>query len=385
MKNKLLNKKTEDILTDDNLFQEFKNFEANETRGNSKELKETRKIYNSIQSSIQRLDKKEKAVLNQKITESILKYKRKRLQFWITASAAILLFTIGVFTFQQKSGSEITEFANNIEVGPATANTRLILNGQEEIQIDSKESRIEYIDSGKEIKIDTGKKVEQLIKKDIPVYNTIIVPYGKRTQVTLSDSSTIWLNSGSKLIYPACFEESKREVFLEGEGIFEVAKNKNAPFYVITNDIEIKVLGTVFNVSAYLDDNLSTTVLESGSVELKYKSNTLLKQSRINMVPGTKAVYNPETKSILQSRVDTRNYTCWKDGYIILHNESLQDITKKLSRYYNVPIVLNNEKLKTKTFSGRLDLKNSATIVLQIIAETSNFLLTTNDNKIIIN
>ncbi len=384
MENQFSGKKPEDILTNDDLLESFNRCSESEIE-KTKELQETRIIYNSIQSHNKRLKKKEKISLEYRITNSILKYKKNRLLLWLSASAATILLVMSIFIFRQESENDITKFANNIETGPATSNTRLILNGKKEILIGSKESKIEYANSGKEIKIDASKKIKQTLEQDIPVFNTIIVPYGKRTQITLSDSSTIWLNSGSKLIYPAHFSKSKREVYLEGEGMFEVTHNKKSPFHVITRDIEIKVLGTVFNISAYIDDKHSTTVLESGSVELKYKSNALLKQSKVDMIPGTKAVYNPETKVVEQTKVDTQDYTCWREGYIILHNESLQDITKKLSRYYNVPITFKNDRIKTKTFSGRLDLKNSALIVLQIIAETTNFSLITNDDQIIIN
>ncbi|MCG6190053.1 FecR family protein [Maribellus maritimus] len=385
MRKKLEGKLAEEILTNDDLQEKFEKLNKDDSHIKNENLKSTQIIYNSIRGFVQKLDKKEKRLLGQQISNSISRHKKQRLWAWVSSSAAVFILVFGVYMFEQQRDKDIIEFANNITAQPKDDNTRIIINGKEEIEIESKESKIEYLASGTEIKIDTDKKVEQVIEKEEIVYNTIIVPYGKRTQITLSDSSTIWLNSGSKLIYPAGFKGSKREVYLEGEGVFEVSKNEKKPFYVITRDVEIKVLGTVFNISAYDDDNFSSTVLESGSVELKYKSNTLLKQSKITMVPGTMAVYFTESKDIVQKEVDTRNYTCWKEGYIILHNESMLEITKRLSRYYNVSIVLENESLKAKTFSGRLDLKNSADIVLQIIAETSNFKITSNENEIIIN
>jgi len=367
------------------LLEKFENLNKKKNHFENEDLKETRMIYNSIQGFVQKLDQKEKKLLSQQISKSISRYNRQRLLIWISSSAAVIILLLGIYSIEQQTDNNIVEFANNITAEPDDNNTRIIINGKEEIQIESKESKIEYLASGTEIKIDADKKVEQLIEKEEIVYNTIIVPYGKRTQITLSDSSNIWLNSGSKLIYPASFKGSKREVYLEGEAIFEVAKNEKMPFQVVTRDIEIKVLGTVFNVSAYHDDDFSSTVLERGSVELKYKSNALLKQSKITMVPGTMAIYSTDSKTIQQKKVDTRDYTCWKEGYIILHNETLLEITKRLSRYYNMSIVLENESLKTKTFSGRLDLMNSAGNVLKIIAETSDFALTTNENEIVIN
>jgi ferric-dicitrate binding protein FerR (iron transport regulator) len=216
------------------------------------------------------------------------------------------------------------------------------------------------------------------------VYNTVIVPYGKRTQITLSDNSSVWLNSGSKLIYPARFAAEKREVYLEGEAIFEVSHNKQQPFMVITHDIEVKVLGTVFDISTYTDDATSSTILESGSVEMKYNNNSLLSSAKITMVPGMMAVYDPIEKTVKQTQVNTKLYTSWREGYFVFERQSLGEILKKISRYYNVSIQLNDQSLADETFTGPLDLRNSATQVLEIIAELINAKVENIDNQIII-
>jgi ferric-dicitrate binding protein FerR (iron transport regulator) len=214
--------------------------------------------------------------------------------------------------------------------------------------------------------------------------NTVIVPYGKRAQITLSDNSKIWLNSGSKLIYPACFATNKREVYLEGEAIFEVSHNKKHPFIVITADLDVRVLGTVFNVSSYRDDQTTSTILESGSVELNYKSNSVFGRSKELMVPGMLAIYNPEQGNVEQSKVNTRHYTSWRDGYFIFEKQPLGGILKKISRYYNVSVRLSDEELGKETFSGNLDLKNSPDQVLKIIAELISAKVENIDNQIVI-
>jgi ferric-dicitrate binding protein FerR (iron transport regulator) len=278
---------------------------------------------------------------------------------------------------------EISVFARNNQSVPLTGNTRLILSGKEEIQINSAESKIAYTGNGNEIQIDSS-RVKQDVDGDKMVYNTVIVPYGKRTRITLSDNSSVWLNSGSKLIYPARFATEKREVYLEGEAIFEVSHNKQQPFMVITHDIEVKVLGTVFDVSAYADDATSSAILESGSVEMKYKANSLLSQSKVKMVPGTMAVYDPIAKTVKQTQVNTKLYTSWREGYFVFERQSLEEILKKISRYYNVSIQLNDQSLANETFTGPLDLRNSATQVLEIIAVMINAKVEKTDNQIII-
>ena len=124
------------------------------------------------------------------------------------------------------------------------------------------------------------------------MYNTLIVPYGKRSQLQLADGSKVWLNSGSKLVYPVTFEGKRREVYIEGEAIFDVAHNAKQPFIVLSKDHEIEVLGTLFNVSNYLDDESISTTLKNGSVQIRYKTDSFLKGRKVlKIVPGTRSVY----------------------------------------------------------------------------------------------
>jgi len=383
MKNKNWKKKAEDILTDDLLVEELQNKNQSTNLLIEDESKLAYDILNTVSANDNTFDPSQKDLLGKRITHTINTAKRRNLIISIS-TAAVFLLLIGLTTFfTMNNESEISVFAHNNQSTPLTGNTRLILSGKEEIQIHSDQSKIAYAGNGKEIQIDSS-RVQQVVEDDKMVYNTVVVPYGKRTQVTLSDNSSVWLNSGSKLIYPARFADKKREVYLEGEAIFEVSHNKQRPFHVITRDMEIKVLGTVFDVSAYTDDATSGTVLESGSVELKYKTNSLLSQSKITMVPGMLAVYDPIEKTVKQTQVNTKLFTSWREGYFVFERQSLEEILKKISRYYNVSIQLEDQSLANETFTGPLDLRNSATQVLEIIAVMINAKVENIDNHIII-
>ncbi len=383
MKNKDWEKKAEENLNDDFLVEGLKEENQSADPLMEDEYKLVSKIRYAVSENSSILDDSEKELLGKRITNTINTAKRRNLIIRIS-TAAVFLLLIGITTFlAMNKESEISVFARNNQSIPLTGNTRLILSGEEEIQINSAESKIAYAGNGKEIQIDSN-RVKQVVEDDKMVYNTVIVPYGKRTQITLSDNSSVWLNSGSKLIYPARFATEKREVYLEGEAIFEVSHNKQQPFMVITHDIEVKVLGTVFDVSAYADDATSTTILESGSVEMKYKTNSLLSQSKVKMTPGMMAVYDPNEKTVKQTQVNTKIYTSWREGYFVFERQSLGEILKKISRYYNVSIQLNDQSLADETFTGPLDLRNSATQVLEIIAELINAKVENIDNQIII-
>ena len=383
MKNKNWEKKAEDMLTDDFLVEELKNTNQSTKILIEDEHRLANEILDTLSENSSTLDHLQKELLGKRITHTINSAKRRNLIIRIS-TAAVFLLLIGISTFlTMNKESEISVFARNNQSVPLSGNTRLILSGKEEILINSDQSKIAYAGNGKEIQIDSS-RIQQVVEDDKMVYNTVIVPYGKRTQITLSDNSSVWLNSGSKLIYPARFAPEKREVYLEGEAIFEVSHNKQRPFMVITHDIEVKVLGTVFDVSAYTDDATSSTILESGSVELKYKSNSLLSHSKVKMMPGMMAVYDPLDKEVKQSQVNTKRYTSWREGYFIFEQQSLGEILKKISRYYNVSIKLDDQSLADETFTGPLDLRNSATQVLEIISVMINAKVENVDNQIII-
>lgn len=326
----------------------------------------------------------EKKQLGDRIDNSIALYKRKRLLLRIS-SAAVLLLTLGISAvLTTNRESTLKSFAQSSNAVLPTDNTRLILSGNEEIQIGANESKIEYVGSGKQIHINATDNEQQVVTSSESAFNTVIVPNGKRTQITLSDNSTIWLNSGSKLIYPAKFAKEVREVYLEGEAIFEVSHNREQPFYVITKNVEVKVLGTVFDVCAYNDDATTSTVLEKGSVELKYNNNSLLNKQKVVMTPGTIAVYDPIVRQLEQSKVNTHVYTSWREGYFVFEKQSLSEILKKISRYYDVSIELQDNTLESETFTGNLDLRNSAVQVLEVIGEIINARIEKKEDKIII-
>lgn len=363
-------KRAEDILADDSFSEHLRKDEVSEEGIPDEELLFAKNIREALGAPKTTFNFEQKELLGQSITAQINRSKRNAIIIRFSSAAAVLLI-IGLSAFfGLQNQSRIAQFASTLPAKPQSDFTQLMLPGEKIIQIETPESNIEYSSTGEQINIDTLKQIEQTIESGAVAYNTVIVPYGKRTKITLSDNSTIWLNSGSKLVYPVCFDEKKREVFLEGEAVFEVSPDQAHPFHVLSRNLEIKVLGTVFDVSAYADDSIVNTVLEHGSVELIYKGASMFGSTKEKMVPGMLAVYDPNSKSLEQKSVNTKDYTSWKDGYLIMEKKSLGSIVKKLSRYYNVSIQIENQDLADETFTGQLDLRNTAMQVLELIAET---------------
>ncbi len=331
------------------------------------------------------LTEEDKEILKRRINSSVEEYRRerrkKRIVYSLSAVAATIAVLLSVTNFSKTSEIQNYVNVNDVKIDQE-GDVKLVLNNNEEITIEERESSITYSTSGDRIAINDNESIEQSSKDS---YNTIIVPYGKRTYITLSEGTKVWLNSGSKLTYPVAFTGDKREVHLIGEAIFDVTHNKQKPFYVITNDYDIKVLGTVFNVSSYQDDAYTSTALEQGSVEIKYATSSIFGKSRIKIKPGTLAVYNNQNKSIQSRSVDVSKYMSWRDGKFIFKKERLDVIVKKLSRYYNVSISIKNEALKKETFSGHLDLKDNIDKVLEIISETTDLKFEKEKGRVVIN
>ena len=362
-------KRAEDILSDDSLSESLINGEIQENEFQEEELFLVGRIHRAVSANRIPFGENQKNLLNQRIIESINRSKRNKTFAWVGSAASLLVMVGLTIFFQLNSRSGIIDFASTIPVKSNSDYTQLMLSGKKVIQIDAQESKIAYSGNGKVIKINAQEKVEQLVETDVVSYNTVVVPYGKRTQITLSDSSTIWLNSGSKLVYPVHFASNMREVYLDGEAVFKVTPDKSHPFHVVTRNMEVKVLGTVFDLCAYTDDSTVNTVLEHGSVELIYKRGSVFGPTKEKMVPGMLATFDLTDETLIQKKVNTKYYTSWKDGYLVMEKNSLGSIAKKLSRYYNVSIEIESPELAGETFSGYLDLRNSAAQVLSLISE----------------
>lgn len=193
----------------------------------------------------------------------------------------------------------------------------------------------------------------------------INVPEGARIEFLLPDSTSGWLNSGAKLKYPAEFSRH-RKVELIGEAFFNVKHKEHSDFTVGVTDMDIKVLGTKFNVSAYGNEAVTEVVLKEGKVEVKGKAAAFSQILR----PGEKIVYNHEISSLNSEAVNPDLYTAWKEGYLILDNEPLAQATKKLERWYGVEIQIQDETLKNFRFKATFQ-EEPLEEVLRFIAMTT--------------
>lgn len=163
-------------------------------------------------------------------------------------------------------------------------------------------------------------------------YNTVTTPLGGQFRITLPDGSNVWLNAGSSIKYPSRFVGNERHVELHGEAYFEIFKNKNAPFTVAAENVNIKVLGTHFNVMAYENEPSVNTTLLEGSVALNSKS------AHAMLIPGQQAVADKTADNIIVRKVNIEDAVAWKNGYFSFRKENIKTAMNKIARWYNVDV-----------------------------------------------
>jgi ferric-dicitrate binding protein FerR (iron transport regulator) len=320
----------------------------------------------------------EKNQLKARILSSVENHRRKKkkLRYAMALAASIaVLFASGLYFNQEKEPS-ITDFVKSSKKlqNRNAEKVTLILNKGENVNLDEDDPTITYSASGKNVSVGNSRSLNQeTLDNDEVVYNTLVVPYGKRSKMKLSDGTTVWINSGSRLIYPAVFGKEKREVYVEGEAIFEVTHNENRPFIVSSENQEIEVLGTLFSVNNYDDEGTVFTVLKSGSVQISYSKNDSDNYDKtLKITPGTFAGYNKKTNKMSSKKVDVARYFSWREGVLIFKNDDLNTIMRRLSRYYNIDITIDSERLANETFSGYLDLKDDVEKVMETIKKTTD-------------
>jgi hypothetical protein len=261
--------------------------------------------------------------------------------------------------------------ADKIEAGKDAV---IVLSDGSKHNLGINESRIEYSADGKEVIVRDEKKEQEKLdntntaEEDLMI-NQVIVPFGQRHSILLSDGTRVRLNSGSKLVFPAEFKGKTRNVFLKGEGYFEVTKNQEKPFVVKTEFIELKVLGTTFNISAYEDEQVVTAVLVEGKVIVNQKDK-LFGKSNKELNPGQGCFYSVGTSTSEVRNVDVSDYVSWKDGLFRFKDLPLKEVLGRVHKYYNKSISVEGEDLSNTIISGKLVLSDDFEEVMNYLAKT---------------
>lgn len=382
--NQFFNKKHPELLQDDKflLWRFFPDAETNAYWDNlinqqpeiKKEIDladEYLKKYIFKKNGLQTIDKQ---LLLKRINKNLNRdNKKKRVKLWMKyAAVACVAVAIGVASFitqKQLIQPEETITGNLLDL----KDIQLIVNNESK---SFSENITIKISSDGVAKVQEENQSETDININHTTMNKLIVPYGKRSSLELSDGTKITLNSGSSLEFPAVFSNNIRKVKLMGEMYIEVAHGKNKSFYVETSHFDISVLGTTFNVSAY-ESQPQSVVLVEGRVNLKSKYH-----QEIELLPSQMAIY---ADGFEKQTVDVNKYTSWRKGYIILDKAPVSEVLSFIERYYNLSFSYDKDiNLRNATCNGKLYLSENVDNVMRAVALSSSTVYKRKNNIIYI-
>jgi hypothetical protein len=291
--------------------------------------------------------------------------KIRYINFWSIAASLLLIVGIGtgILYYIYENRETTVDYASLAVDNTEGNEVKLVLSDNSEKRFAAGDPTIKYSQNG-EIQVDSMALSDEPAiygKSDQEAYHHLIVPKGKRSNLTLSDGTRLFLNSGSQAIYPVTFRKKIREIYIKGEAYLEVAYNANSPFIVKTDHLDVKVLGTEFNVKSYPDEGSTSVVLVKGSVQAIVQSQKIVMHENelLTLKNGTDKTSLEET--------DVLEYISWKNGWMHCRNERIESVATKLSRYYDVNILFNDPKVKDITLTGKLELKDECSEVFDVI------------------
>lgn len=330
------------------------------------ESEENLKFYNYLKSRIYREDRlKEYMHYNSRqdwkqVKVKISFRKRRRILRVLPYAAMItLILGLGLIALYNKLHRSQPLLTEKQEIAPGSSRAQLILANGEKIELEAAGDTLcrevdgqTFVNDGKQLAYEVGKRgrMAQL--------HTLKIPRGGEYKVILADGTKVWLNAESELSYPDAFTQDIRKVMLSGEAYFEVVKDTARPFYVQAGDMEVKVLGTSFNLSAYPGDRRQTTLVE-GRVAVE------LKQQHVVIAPGQQVTETPEGLKI--SRVNVGNYVAWKERRFVYENKLLGEVLEDLRRWYDVEVFIANDKIRDLHLTANLPKYENMEKVLEII------------------
>ena len=283
------------------------------------------------------------------------------------AAIMILPLSLGVFLLILENKQEKVVYAE-VPVQPGRKQAVLTLSSGQQVML--ADTIVHVNEKGMVISNFPDKELVYKIMNDTmkteTIYNTVTVPRGGEYKLVLADGTIVWLNSDSHIRYPVTFSGNTRQVELEGEAYFEVAKDVEKPFIVRMNEYNVRVTGTQFNVRNYLNESLATTLVEGGvQIERKGKVDRLR--------PGQQAVL--ENNEIRIRVVNVEEQVAWRHGAFGFTQCRLENIMEELARWYDVDVFYMNQQVKDYHFSAWFKRSSSINEVINILEKTKKISL----------
>ena len=294
--------------------------------------------------------------------------------------AAILLLGIGTGLWWYLSGGAVPEVQVSGHILPGSKKACLVLSTGEIIDLDQVRQQ-QWSDRQAQISCDTSGQIvyEQMTESREPAFNILRIPRGGEYTLTLSDGTRVWLNAKTDITYPVVFTGMERRVKLNGEAYFEVAHNEKQPFIVETDKMEVKVLGTSFNVNAYQDEPEIVTTLVTGQIEIQQAGVPVWK-----LFPDEQAIWKRGSGEIAVNQVNTSAFVQWRDGKFVFRDHDLESILRILSRWYDMEYEFRQPELKKEKFYGVISRYADIRELLEQFEKTGKVHFECKDKKVIV-
>lgn len=300
---------------------------------------------------------------------------RRRILRLVAAAACILiLFSSGWYLFSLLSVNDSSLSADLLKENSNDTTQEILLITQANKMNLKEDASIQYQSDGSVFIDSLEIKTEKNDVPDKQALNHVIVPKGKRMNLTFSDGTKMFVNAGSHVIYPTLFEKGKREIVVEGEVFLDVAKDPQRPFIVKVNGFDVKVLGTSFNICAYKEDATASVVLVNGHVEVKTDKNEIVRLEPNQLV-------NITSEGTESKNVDVFEYICWKDNMMLLSGRKAGDVLNRLARYYGYNIQFE-DSVGELVLQGKLDLNENIRDVMDMICISLSLKYIIDENNI---
>lgn len=318
----------------------------------------------------------DKAKMWKQVQSRMNKNSRYRVKRYLKYAAIIVAFVLvgGTWWMVKENPEEVisVELSETSMLSPGTPKAYILFSSGQRMDLTTTEHDTMIMEKGMQVRVGSSGKISyvpddsgSILKQEI-VYNTIVVPRGGEYKLELADGTLVWLNSDSELRYPVKFAGSQRDVWLKGEGYFEVSKNPEKPFRVVVDDMIVKVLGTSFNINAYKDRGNILTTLVSGKVDIQDMSG----KSLVVMSPNQQVDFRHGKISSVQE-VDITRFVSWIDGKFYFNDMTLENIMSQLQRWYDIEVFFVDEELKSYPFTGVIRRDFTAGQIFEIIEKTT--------------
>ena len=316
-----------------------------------------------------------KAKMWKQVQSRMNKNSRYQVKRYLKYAAIIVAFVLagGTWWMVKENPEEIisVELSETSMLSPGTPKAYILFSSGQRMDLTTTEHDTMIMEKGMQVRVGSSGKISyvpgdsgSILKQEI-VYNTIVVPRGGEYKLELADGTLVWLNSDSELRYPVKFAGSQRDVWLKGEGYFEVSKNPEKPFRVVVDDMIVKVLGTSFNINAYKDRGNILTTLVSGKVDIQDMSG----KSLVVMSPNQQVDFRHGKISVQE--VDVTRFVSWIDGKFYFNDMTLENIMSQLQRWYDIEVFFVDEELKSYPFTGVIRRDFTAGQIFEIIEKTT--------------